>query len=137
MWVAFANAKANHIFSAKILAYNIYLSFNDTLTNDIVSFEQLGPGNAMDYSALNIFLKDIFCLEFYLKWKHFVLIDHNLSETICLFYFCVCSQIFTYLKINFTAKNWPDLCNFYNKVIFLDILYKEIFFTFFFFFTDF
>ena len=40
MRVAFANAKATHIFSAKILAYAI---FNDTLTNDIVSFEQLGP----------------------------------------------------------------------------------------------
>ena len=32
-------------FSAKLLAYMPYLviSFNDTLTNDIVSFEQLGP----------------------------------------------------------------------------------------------
>ena len=28
-------------FSAKILVYD--QSFNDTLTNDIVSFEQLGP----------------------------------------------------------------------------------------------
>ena len=32
--------------SAKILAYMPYLmiSFNNTFTNDIVSFEQLGPG---------------------------------------------------------------------------------------------
>ena len=46
MWVAFANAKATHIFSAKILVYMLYLndqSFNDTLTNNIFSFEQLGP----------------------------------------------------------------------------------------------
>ena len=46
MWVAFANAKATHIFSAKILSYMPYLmvkSFNDKLTTDIVSFEQLGP----------------------------------------------------------------------------------------------
>ena len=46
MWVAFANAKATHIFSAKILAYLLYFkyqSFNDTLTNNIVSFVQLGP----------------------------------------------------------------------------------------------
>ena len=45
MWVAFANAKATHIFSAKILAYNAIFndqSFNDTLTNN-VSFEQMGP----------------------------------------------------------------------------------------------
>ena len=42
MWVAFA-----WHFSAKILAYDTIFndqSFNDTLTNYIVSFEQLGPG---------------------------------------------------------------------------------------------
>ena len=40
------NAKATPISSAKILAYMLTFndqSFNDTLTNDIVSFEQLGP----------------------------------------------------------------------------------------------
>ena len=45
MCVAFANAKATHIFSAKILAYMPYLmifNFNNMLTNDIVSFKQLG-----------------------------------------------------------------------------------------------
>ena len=45
MWVAFA--KATHIFSAKMLAlYAIFndQSFNNTVTKDIVSFEQLGPG---------------------------------------------------------------------------------------------
>ena len=46
MWVAFADAKATHIFFSKnISIYAIFhgQSFNDTLTNDIVSFEQLGP----------------------------------------------------------------------------------------------
>ena len=46
MWVAFANAKATHLLSAKIIAYMPYLmikSFNDTLTNDIISFEHTGP----------------------------------------------------------------------------------------------
>ena len=45
MWIA--NVKATHIFSAKIIAYMPYLkiSFNDTFSNDIVSFEQLGPGH--------------------------------------------------------------------------------------------
>ena len=46
MWVAFANAKTTHIFFSKnISVYAIFndQSFNDTLTNDIVSFEQLGP----------------------------------------------------------------------------------------------
>ena len=39
MWVAFA-----HFFSKNINVYAIFndQSFNDTLTNDIVSFEQLG-----------------------------------------------------------------------------------------------
>ena len=45
MWVALTIAKATHIFSAKIYAYKPYLkiSFNNMLTNDVVSFEQLGP----------------------------------------------------------------------------------------------
>ena len=46
MWVAFANTKATHIlFSKHTKVYAILndQSFNDTLTTDIVSFEQLGP----------------------------------------------------------------------------------------------
>ena len=46
MWVAFANAKVTHFFFSKnINVYALFYdqSFNDTLTNDIVSFEQLGP----------------------------------------------------------------------------------------------
>ena len=48
MWVAFANAnaKATHIFFSKnISVYAIFndQSFNDMLTNDILSLEQLGP----------------------------------------------------------------------------------------------
>ena len=50
MWVALANAKAAHIFVSKnnsVYAVFYDQSFNDTLTKDIVSFEQLGP----EYSA--------------------------------------------------------------------------------------
>ena len=46
MWVAFANAKAPHIFLAQnFCVYAIFndQSFNDTLTNYIISYEQLGP----------------------------------------------------------------------------------------------
>ena len=46
MWVAFAYAKPSHIFSSKnISIYAIFNdpSFNDTPTNDIVSFKQFGP----------------------------------------------------------------------------------------------
>ena len=54
MWVAFANAKATHIFffSKNISLYVLFndQSFNDTLTNDIVSFEQLGPEINKSYS---------------------------------------------------------------------------------------
>ena len=45
MWVAFA--KAFYIFFSKNISIYAILSdqsFNDTLTYDIVSFEQLGPG---------------------------------------------------------------------------------------------
>ena len=47
--------------------------------------------------------KDSFCLAFYFKWKHFVLIDHISSEIICLFVSVFCSQICT-LKINLRPK---------------------------------
>ena len=49
MWGAFANAKANHIFSKYISIYAIFngQSFNDTLTNDIVSLERLDPGRQL------------------------------------------------------------------------------------------
>ena len=49
MWVAFANAKATHICSKNISLYAIYIdqSFNDTLTNNIVSFEHVGPGHKL------------------------------------------------------------------------------------------
>ena len=52
MWVAFANAKATHIFSAKILAYMPYYVmkiFNDALNNDINSFEQMGLDVGSNY----------------------------------------------------------------------------------------
>ena len=51
MGVAFANAKATHIFFSKhISIYAIFNDqiFNDTLTNDIVSFEQLHPDAQAD-----------------------------------------------------------------------------------------
>ena len=52
MWVAFANAKAIHIFSSKNMRLYAIVndqSFNDTLTNDIIIFEQLGPE---DFAAI-------------------------------------------------------------------------------------
>ena len=43
---SFCTAKATHIFSAK--KFCIFdVNFNDSVTNDIVSFEHLGPGLAV------------------------------------------------------------------------------------------
>ena len=48
----FCTAKATHIFFSKKFQH-IYVSlnvnFHETLTNDIVSFEQLGPGSHKSY----------------------------------------------------------------------------------------
>ena len=44
---SFCSAKATHIFSAKnfsIFCISLDVNFNKSLTNDIVSFEQLDPG---------------------------------------------------------------------------------------------
>ena len=44
---SFCNCKSySHFFSRNIIVYAIFnnQSFNDTLTNNIFSFEQLGPG---------------------------------------------------------------------------------------------
>ena len=54
---SFCTAKATHIFSAKKKIQHICVSldvnFNESLTNDIVSFEQLDPD------------QDLHCLSFY------------------------------------------------------------------------
>ena len=43
---SFCTAKATHIFSAKHFSIFVYhdVNFNESLTNNVVSFEQLGPG---------------------------------------------------------------------------------------------
>ena len=48
MWVAFVYS---HFFSKNISIYAVFNdeSFNNTLTNDIVSFEQLGPGKYLGF----------------------------------------------------------------------------------------
>ena len=47
MRVAFANAKATHMFFSKTIRVNAIFndqSFVDMLTKSIISFEELGPG---------------------------------------------------------------------------------------------
>ena len=68
MRVAFANAKATHIFfSAKnISIYAIFngQSFNDTLTNDTVSFEQLGPVCFSTHQTIYFNIKELTIVAF-------------------------------------------------------------------------
>ena len=59
MWVAFANAKATHIFFSKnISIYAIFndQSFKDILTNNIVSFKQLGPAVYFPYFSAKTYV---------------------------------------------------------------------------------
>ena len=53
MWVAFANISKYAMFNDK--------SFNDTLTKDVVSFEQLGPDCKMDVQFLASYSKELRC----------------------------------------------------------------------------
>ena len=47
------SAKATHIFSAKNISGYSDQSFDNTLTNDITSFEQFGPGIVSEKWRLN------------------------------------------------------------------------------------
>ena len=72
---SFCTAKATHIFFSKKFQHicvSLDLNFNESLTNDIVSFEQLGPDN---------FLKYVYCIYFF---KENVLTDdsHKISRLI-------------------------------------------------------
>ena len=61
---SFCTAKATHIFSAKKFQHicvSLDVNFNELLTNDIVSFEQLGPGmHILINSSLWLCHADIF-----------------------------------------------------------------------------
>ena len=49
MWVAFALQKLLTFFSKKFqhICVSLNVNFNESLTNDIDSFEQLGPGSSL------------------------------------------------------------------------------------------
>ena len=83
-------------------------------------------GAMLFYCPFDISWKDVFCLVFYFIRKYFVLVDHILSETICLLCFCVFfSSIYTKIKV--TAKSRSDLCYFYSKVIFWNFCLRKYF----------
>ena len=51
MWVAFALQKLLAFFSKKFqhICISLNVKFNESLTNDVVSFEQLGPAQFVTY----------------------------------------------------------------------------------------
>ena len=54
MWVA------THIFFSKNLQHiceSLYVNFNKSLTNDVVSFEQLGPDNYFSYFSVKTYVE--------------------------------------------------------------------------------
>ena len=56
MWVAFALQKLLTFFSKKFhhICVSLDVNFNESLTNDVVSFEQLGPGRLADTTGLTL-----------------------------------------------------------------------------------
>ena len=54
MWVAFALQKLLTFFQQKFqhICVSLDVNFKESLTNDIVSFEQLGPGQELCYTSL-------------------------------------------------------------------------------------
>ena len=49
---SFCTAKATHIFLAQHICISLDVNFNESLTNDVVSFEQLGPdGKVHEHSG--------------------------------------------------------------------------------------
>ena len=112
-----------------ILKHILHLTLTFVPTNKA----KMRPTHTHDFidttcRPFDITRKDIFCLAFYFKWKYFVLVDHILSETICLFCLGVLS---IYSKIKFTAIIWSDLCNFYSEVTFWNFCLRKYFFLFF------
>ena len=63
---SFCPAKATHIFFSKRFQHictSLDVNFNELLTNDVVSFEHLGPGVLLAYGPKTCFLQVWFCLK--------------------------------------------------------------------------
>ena len=78
---SFCTAKATHIFFSKKFQHicvSLDVNFNESLTNDVVSFEQLGPdfkrlGLWCDFARLNLLGIDTFKGSILLKDRHFII----------------------------------------------------------------
>ena len=69
----------SHFFSKNISIYAIFndQSFNDTLTNDIISFEQLGPGYLSSSGAVDDCLQLVYLSD---KAEIYFQNSHHLRE---------------------------------------------------------
>ena len=68
---SFCTAKATHIFSAKnfsIFAYHS-VNFNESFTNDIISFEQLGPDLFVQYREASSYEPLLFICNYPVLWS--------------------------------------------------------------------
>ena len=97
---SFCIAKATHIFFSKKFQHiciSLDLNFNESLTNDIVSFEQLGPVLLAGKKSLINFLFNIFQNFFFFfffffffllgalyRRSKFAKFCYDLGKTICL-----------------------------------------------------
>ena len=92
---SFCTAKATHIFQQKYqhICVSLDVNFNESLTNDIASFEQLGPGVRVADSV--VYDHSAFCI---------VRADSTLFAKAYLSEYITKTRLFKY-KENFTSKN--------------------------------
>ena len=104
-----------------VVKFSVYLNRRVFVMNritmspitDIVSqmptiWNRLRRDRAVICCPFDITWKDFVCLAFYFKWKYFVLFDHILSETICLFY----TERKKKRRVNFISKFHSSLKKF-------------------------
>ena len=84
---SFCTAKATHIFLSKKIQHicvSLDVNFNESLTNDIVSFEQLGPGYFRNEENIARTKMDV---EWFKTWIHILwkLASKSKWFVICVF----------------------------------------------------
>ena len=83
------------------------------------------------YCSFDISRKDVFAWRFILNENILFWLTISYQKPFVFFFgFCVMFSNM-YPKIEFIAKNWSDLCNFYSKVIFWNFCLSKYFLLFF------
>ena len=74
---SFCSAKATHIFFSKKFQHicvSLDVNFNESLTNDIVSFEQLGPELYQAYVIWSVLFVFLFERYYYYYYHYYLLL---------------------------------------------------------------